>query len=143
MAYNAKQGGFGSKPTPGVLTSATNIFTHIAIQSLIVRRLAFEITTAVVSTGNVVLTFYKRPTPGSSSGQTTIGTISIPTLAAVPNVYWKDVAGVKFQPGEEFACDVTTASAGGGAAGAGFPVHEEVEESPEEVANFSNHIASS
>lgn len=141
--YKDKQGGFRGKPAAAAsLTSAANILNFLAEQSLIVRRLSFQVKTTVVSTGNVVITAYRRPTPGSATGQVVLGTLSIPTTSAAPNVFYKDIQGVLFNPGDEFAFDVTTAAAGGGAAGDGYAILEQVEESPEEAFNISNHVLS-
>lgn len=140
--YKDKQGSFRAKPSAGSLTSNANIFNFLADQSLIVRRIAFEVNTATVSTGGIVITVYKRPTPGSATGQSVLGTLTIPTAVVDGTVYYKDIQGVLFSPGQELAFDVTTAAAGGGAAGDGYAILEQVEESPEEAFNISSHVLS-
>lgn len=123
------------------LTSNANIANYLAMAKVLVRRVSFQVTTATVSSGGIVLTFYVRPTPGSTAGQVTLGTITIPTAIAAGTVYYNDLGetGVLL-PGQELACDVTTAAAGGGAAGAGYFVPQEIEEYPDMATNFSNHV---
>lgn len=88
----------------------------------------FRVTTAIVSTGAVVITLKKRVLPNSSSGEVVIGTLSIPAGAVAGAVYYRtfdeDLAANTFRPGDELVYEVTTASAGGGAAGAGIPLPE-------------------
>lgn len=143
--YANKLGGMVSAPAAGSLTAAANIHKFMALAKVQVKRYAFVVTTAVVSTGNVVLAIYKRKSPGQAAGQVQVGTISIPNGAAVGDVYYEDFSDAgnlvaSLQPGESIECDVSTAAAGGGAAGQGIFVPEEIEESPEIVANLSNHI---
>lgn len=142
--YNAKLSALHGKPASAQsLTSAANIANFLAFAKVKVKRLAFAVNTAVVSTGNVVVNIYYRPVPGSGSTANLVATLNIPNGAAAGTVYYKDVAGQVLQPGEELACDVATAAAGGSAAGAGYFFAEEVEESPDVVLNYSNHVASS
>lgn len=140
--YNNKMYPIQAKPAAQSLTAAANVANFLIGAKCLVKRISFQVKTTVVSTGAVVITVYKRPTPGSAGGQSVLGTLSIPAAAVAPNVYYKDLAGTSFQPGDELAFDVTTAAAGGGAAGDGYAIPEEIEESPEVAANLSNHIAS-
>lgn len=144
MSYCEKRGGLAGMGTqgPAVLTGA-GVLAHryMAQMALKVVRVGISISTATVSTGNIVITVKKRPTVGSASGESTIGTLTIPTSIAAGKKYYKDLSGVHVDPGEEIAFDVTTAAAGGGAAGAGVPFCE-VEEDPEYVGNQSDMVAS-
>lgn len=123
-----------------VLTSATNIANFIALAKVQVKRVSFVVTVATVSSGGIVLTFYKRPTAGGgvTTGQTSLGTITIPAAAVAGAVYYLDISGATLQPGEALECDVTTAAAGGGAAGSGYFLPQEIEEAPDAGPNYSN-----
>ena len=140
--YNAKLSALHFKGSAQSLTSAANIANFLAFAKVKVKRVAFQVTTAVVSTGGVVLNIYYRPVPGSGSTANLVASLTIPAGTAAGVVLYKDVAGQVLQPGEELACDVATAAAGGSAAGAGYFIPEECEESPDVVLNLSNHVAS-
>lgn len=137
---------FGVMPlgTPAAVdltSAAVHSFSHIFLSQVKLKRIALCVTTATVSSGNIVVTFRKRPTPGSSSGQSTVGTITIPTGIAAGKVYYKDVSPVVFAPGDQLIAEVTTAAAGGGAAGAaahGF----EGEDDPEYAGNQTDMVES-
>lgn len=60
-----------------------------------------------------ILTFKKRITIGSATGESVIGTLTIPIGAAIANVYWKSVDGVIIYPGQE----IVVQTDGGGTAG--------------------------
>lgn len=123
-----------------VLTSNANISNFIALAKVQVKRVSFVVTVATVSTGGIVLTFYKRPVAGGgvTTSQVSLGTITIPTAVAAGSVYYLDISGATLQPGEALECDVTTAAAGGGAAGSGYFLPQEVEEAPDTGANYTN-----
>jgi hypothetical protein len=114
---------------------------RVFLSKVKVNRIAVCVTTAVVSTGAVVVAFKKRPTPGSTSGDSTIGSISIPAGTAVGKVYYKDISPAVLNAGDELVFQVTTAAAGGGAAGAGLPLFEG-EFVGEMAANQSDMVAS-
>ncbi len=143
--YNSKMGGIIRIGTVTVsdLTSAAVAERFIATAKVLIKRVAISIQTATVSSGGIVITPRKRPTPNSSAGQTSGSTITVPTAIAAGKVYYKDLATpITLQPGEELAFEVTTAAAGGSAAGAGWCFPCEVEEFPEVAANLTNHVAS-
>lgn len=123
-----------------VLTSNANISNFIALAKVQVKRLSFVVTVATVSTGGIVLSFYKRPVAGGgvTTNQVLLGTITIPTAIAVGSVYYLEISGSVLQPGEALECDVTTAAAGGGAAGSGYFLPQEVEENPDTGLNYTN-----
>lgn len=110
---------FRNDASPSSLASAS-AEEHSVMVGMTVRRLMVHITTAVVSSGNVVVTFYKRSAPGVSAAQVTLGTIVIPPAALVGSVYYKDIESPDFTPGQALFVQVTTVAAGGGAAGAGM-----------------------
>lgn len=128
----------GSIASTGVLSPGV-----IAIKDCQVAVAAFLVTTAVVSSGPVVITVKKRPTSNSSSGEVSMGTITIPAgTAAGTLVYRKldeDLASRSLEPGQVCVYEVTTAAAGGGAAGAGIPLPE-VWENPQDFKVKSNAL---
>lgn len=127
---------------PGSLTSTAVIAEYAVIAERVdVQRLAVVVSTAVVSTGSVVVTVRNRPTVGSATGQSTITTLTIPAGTAAGKVVYKDINQANLIPGGSIAFEVTTASAGGGAAGAvvcGMVIAED----PEDKRNESAFIAS-
>lgn len=93
-------------------TSGANAVTKvIGSQPIMVRGLFATVTTAV-TTATATLTFQYRPTPGSSSGETTLGTLAV-TVGAVGRQFYKDITPVRCMPGGE----IRVVSDGGGDAG--------------------------
>lgn len=120
----------------GVKAEFASIGERVAIQ-----RVAVVVSTAVVSSGGVVVTVKNRPTVGSATSEATITTLTIPAGTAAGKVVYKAINEALIAPGGSLAFDVTTAAAGGGAAGAivcGFIASED----PEVPANESSMIAS-
>ncbi len=125
------------------LTSAAVATRYLATGKCIVKRVAIVIQTQTLSTGGIVITPRQRPVPGANTNQVSGSTITVPSVALVGSVYYKTLATpLVMLPGHELAFEVTTQAAGGGAAGAGWCFPCEVEESPENAANLTNHIAS-
>lgn len=102
------------------LASAADMLVYNVCEQIVVTRIMLQVSTATVSTGNIVVSVYERPTYGSSSGQVLIGTLVIPSGVAAGKIYYKDVESVKIPQGSQLAFVCSTAAAGGGAAGAGF-----------------------
>jgi len=124
------------------LSGAAVIAEHACIGNQVeIRRVAIAISTATVSSGNIVVTVRNRPTVGSASGQSTLATLTIPTGVAAGKVYYKDVNQSIIVPGGSIAFEVTTAAAGGGAAGAGVCGFI-AQEDPEYAPNLSSMVAS-
>lgn len=124
------------------LTSAAVVQSFVVCDQMQVNELFFVVSTAVVSSGNVVLTFKRRPTIGSASGEVTIGTLNIPGGAAVGKCYYKRVTPVVCAVSEQIVVEVTTAAAGGGAAGNGMGFVRS-DSDPETEANNADLILSS
>lgn len=120
----------------GVHTSSWGITTQV-----LVAELRAMITTAVVSTGGVVVAFKRYPTYGSSAGAVTLGTLTIPAGTAAGKVVYKRINPSNLIPGDQLVAEVTTAAAGGGAAG-GALYSFSAEEDPEYPPNQSDMIAS-
>jgi hypothetical protein len=87
------------------------------------------------------VTVRARPVVGSAAGQVTLGTLSIPGGTAAGKVVYKDLNQQAIQPGGSLVFEVTTAAAGGGAAGAGLCGFI-AQEDPEYPVNESSMIAS-
>ena len=106
-----------------------------------VKRCMFVATSEAVSgtTTPPTVVFKKRPTPLSSSGQSTICTLTIPSGQAVGKPVYKDFSPVSMEPGQSIEISWTV--------GVGTPTgigmwHIEVEDDPETPANQSNMTAS-
>lgn len=139
--YIEQFGGIRAISSAESLASAAVIARFLAMKQISVKQIAFVISTATVSTGNIVVTVKRRPTVGSTSGEVTIGTLTIPTAIAAGKMYYKNVTPVVVAQGEEVVFEVTTAAAGMGAAGAGYSSLG-VEHDPEQPANNSDMVAS-
>lgn len=107
------------------LASTAVVAQMISIPGMAVTRVKFLIGTATVSSGNIIVKFNKRPTLNSATNESLIAQLSIPGGVAAGTVYYKNVASaIKLLPGEVISVEVTTAAAGGGAAGAGMAMVE-------------------
>lgn len=128
---------------PSVVTSAADIQEFLVPSKVRVRRILATVSTAVVSTGSVVITVYSRPTVGSSSSQVTLGTLTVPAASVAGATFYKDLSTITsaVKAGQSVAFAVTTAAAGTGAAGAVYCTFE-AEEDPETASNQSNLTAS-
>lgn len=126
------------------LVTSTGVQGELRVQRRCeVRRIALSIaTTIATSTANAVVTFRLRPTPGSATNQSTIGTLTLPTGTAGPKVVFKDVTPILVLAGQSIAYDLTTqgtdASSAAGTAYAGV----ELLPTPEVPNNESNMLAS-
>lgn len=91
-------------------------------EQVVITRLEAIVTTALVAeTAAPVLTFYARPTIGSTSGQLTLGTLTFPDLTAAGKVLYKNIESVKIPAGYTIAVNRSTqATSSGTAAGACF-----------------------
>lgn len=142
--YTNQMGGLCQIGTIGAAAvTSTGVLAHryLAMDSVSVTRIAVVVGTTISSAVSVVINVKKRPTIGSSSGEVSLGTLTIPTGAAAPAVYYKDIndpAASALAPGQEIAFDVTTAST---SAGSVTPLVR-VEQDPEVAANQSALVAS-
>lgn len=127
---------------PAVLTS-TGVKSEYACigERVAIQRVAISISTAVVSSGGVVVTVKNRPTLASATGESSITTLTIPAGTAAGKVVYKDINEALIVPGGSLVFEVTTAAAGGGAAGAGIYGFV-MSEDPEYKLNESSMIAS-
>jgi len=131
----------GAGATQSLTAVAVAAYSHEYMENSRVWRLMCYVTTAVVSTVAVSVQFLYRPTFGSATGQTILGTVNIPAGALVDSVYYKDITPQNLNAGGQLAFNVSVAAAGGGAAGAAF--HEVIADlDPETALNQSKFIAS-
>lgn len=105
--------------------------------SMRINRIQALVTTVMSSAASVVLSFYKRPTFGSTSGEVLLGTLTIASTAAVGRLYYKDISGTAFAPGQCLVCKVSTVATVSGKVVSGFEANEE----PEIPGNQSNMYA--
>lgn len=131
----------GTHAAIDLTAAAVQTFGWLAVENVRATRIGIKITTATVSSGSIVINFRRRPTFASSSGQSSLGTITVPTAIAANKVYYKDITPVNMTEFDQVVVEVTTAAAGGGAAGQGvaFLVVDYDAETP---ANDSNMVAS-
>lgn len=141
--YSLELGGLRAGASSGEsLTSAAVISRFmVMVPKVSIDMIAFAIKTATVSSGNIVILFKKRITVGSDTGAVNLGTLTIPTAIAAGKVYYKNIDPVDFELGEELVVEVTTAAAGGGAAGDGFALFK-ASYSAEQLANVSDAVLS-
>lgn len=115
---------------------------YIVMKRCKITRLLFTVTTAVVGpTTAPVVAFKKRPTPGSTTGQSTIGTLTLLDGTAAGKVVYKDVSPVTLEAGDAICLEHTVAATGGTPAGAGVYGFE-LQLDPEMPANEADMIAS-
>lgn len=101
-------------------------------------RAIWAVVTTQIATATLTLTYKFRPTPGSSSGEIVIGTLTLPVGALVGKSYYKDMAlfDIPCVPGGEIVVQ-----AAGGATG-NATVGISLEATPENPDNHSNMILS-
>lgn len=138
MAYTFKVHSLQPLGTPAaddLSGAAVHSFSYLIQSRIEVSRLLATVTTATV--GASTITYRKRPTPGSATGQSSLGTITIPGSATVGSVYYKDISPEVLEPGCQVVFEVTSAATSGEAV-YGIEGHEK----PEYVGNESAMIAS-
>lgn len=96
------------------VTTATGIISrNFAVQQPFIVRAIAACIVVVPTVTAPVLNFKRRPTPGSATGEVSIGTLTLPLTSVIGQVYYKKGFSTKLFPGEECVCDVTTASTAG------------------------------
>lgn len=94
-------------------TAAVVAVAYAGLQPMMIKGLTAQVVTTF-DTADTILTVRKRVTPGTDTGATVIGTLTIPNAAAAPNTYYKQFSPpVKLSAGEE----LTVATDGGTTAG--------------------------
>lgn len=142
--YDSKQVGFvPDTGTAGFDLAAAAVVSpkFNAVRHVALRRVGIKVVAAITSSGAIVVTIRKRPTPHSSSGQSSLGTITIPAAATLGDSYYLELDEDQntLKPGEQVALEVTTAAAGGGAAGKAV-AWIDAEDNPQELIDDSTFI---
>lgn len=81
-------------------TAAVVGLFYAGLSPILIKGLTAQVVTTF-DTADTILTVRKRITPGSDTGSTIIGTLTIPNAAAAPNTYYKEFDPVKVSAGEE------------------------------------------
>lgn len=126
------------------LTGAPAVYSVFHIGSRVkVKRIMFKVSTLVANnTIAAQVAFYQRPTPGSTSGEVLLGTLIIPTAAAVGKVIYKDLQSVSLACGQDLVVKLSvTGTDSGTAAGAGFALFEAILD-PEDARSEANMVLS-
>lgn len=94
-------------------------------------------------TAAAVVTFKKRPTPGSATAESTIDTITFPDGTAVGKVlYARPATPVSIAPGESLCIDHTTQGTDGSSSSGKCIYDWEAEFDKEQAANQTDMVAS-
>lgn len=104
-------------------TSSTGVFgySEVLLENCVISRLMAKVTTEIDSgSASTTITFYARPTYGSSASQVTLGAVILPDNAIVGAMYYNDIDPVNVPANYQIIADVTVASTTAGAAIAGF-----------------------
>jgi len=121
MSYDQQKNDLTLLP-PTSLADAAFVTASRAYPSIpcYVRRL-WAVVTATVVTAACVVTFTYRPTPGSATGQVTLGTLTIPNSTAPGKLLYKNLSGTptKIVPGGELVVSFSGGSGAGGIAAVG------------------------
>lgn len=133
--------------TPLNLAATAGNYAALAVHAPIsLNRISFLVTTATTS-GSVAgaVSFVRFPTYGATTNSVAIGTLTIPTAAAVGAVYYKDLqtkGSFALNAGEELMVRIAVQQVDSGtAAGAGW-VGFTYDPAPDAVGNQSNMTAS-
>jgi hypothetical protein len=127
------------------VTTATGLSVHsraVMSQLKVKRLLAVVSTTIANNLVSAVISFKRRPTYGSTSGEVVMGTIVVPDLLAAGKVLYKDIAEVLCYPGDQIVFEVTTAGTDGSAAAGAVICDVEYDSVEESVANQSDMVKS-
>ena len=117
------------------LTSTGNFaYTWNLLEPGTVKQLAVKVTTAVNSAASAVVTFYSRPTYGSTASQVTLGTVTLGSTAAANTLYVNNITPVQIPAGSQLVANCTTAAGTAGAAIAYVNVDFSAEVSKNETA---------
>ena len=99
-----------------VLDADSTGATGVHGEYLVMKRLKVKRLMALVSTvisGAAEVEFKRRPTPGSATGEVSLGTLSIPDTTAVGQMLYKDIDPVLLNAGEAISFEVSSAGTSG------------------------------
>ena len=113
----------------------------VCVRPCLMREFLFAVTLEAAggSSAAPTVVFKKRPTPGSSSGESTLATLTIPDGTAIGKVVYKRISPILMMPGQSIQVSWTI--------GIGSPMGQGnaswvADYSPENEGNNSNMIAS-
>lgn len=96
--------------TPAVKTAAQ---AFVLMRPMQIEALCATITTAMTVTAGIMQLLH-RPTPGSASGQTVVGTLTFPVAgSAIGQQVYKKIAPFRAMPGAQLIWELTQASTAG------------------------------
>lgn len=113
----------------------------VCVRSCVVKRLGFVVVGEAISgtTTAPTVVFTKRPTPLSATGESAVGTLTLPSGTAIGAVVYKDITPVGLSVGD--GLEIAHTVGVGTPTGTGF-WFVDVDEDPEVPANNSEMIAS-
>jgi hypothetical protein len=130
MGYPQEQMGMAVVPASNayltamtVTTAASGVYARwICMRRVMLKQLLFHVTVGITcGTADPVVLVRRRPTFNSTTGQVSVGAITIPTTTAIGTVMYKNITPTTFFPGDEISFEVGTGGTDGSAAtGAGF-----------------------
>lgn len=124
------------------VSTGTVLVYFVAPMRMKIKQCQAMVSTALVSTGAVALTFYRRPTHGSTSGEVSLAALTVPAATAVGITIYKnlslDGSTVSVNAGEEIVVKLTTAATTSGKVICNFVADED----PEVDLNQANLVAS-
>lgn len=120
--------------------SSANAGELVCVKPCVIKRVMFALTDEVAGGTSVApqVIFTKRPTPNSATGETVVGTLTIPDATAVGKVVYKDV-NVSFEVGDSL--EISHVVGTGTPTGQGI-ASAECFDRPEDPANNDDMIAS-
>lgn len=126
------------------LVGSTGVVGEFAVvRRCSVKRLVLWLKVASVDeTVSAVVTYRLRPTFGSATGQTSLGTITVPTAQAIGTVLYKDIQNVTVPAGYTIAFDLTTAGTSAGSAAGTALCFVDLQPTSEDEKNETNMVKS-
>lgn len=110
----------GTLSAKNLAASGDFAYSEVFEEDGTVSRLFVKVTTTLSSGANTVVSFYARPTYGSSSGQVTLGAVSIPTATAANVLVYKNITPVSVPANYQVVANVSTIATSSGAGLSGF-----------------------
>lgn len=132
-----------TKPLAAIDLSAS-AGTHgefLCVRPCLIRRIGVVLSVAIVATSTApTVVCRKRPTPGSSSGDSALATLTLPDTTAIGKVVYKDITPVALDMGDSI--NITWTQAVGGSVAGKASIFFICEDSPEYVGNSGDAVAS-
>lgn len=136
MAYDSRQPNVLQVGAGAAFTlSSTGVFAYTwnFLEPSVIRQIAVKVTTIISSSAPVVVQFLLRPTYGSTSGQTVLGTVTLTGTQAANTLVVNNIKPVSVPANSQIVANCSTAAT---SSGAGVALMAS-EYSPEESLNES------